>query len=163
GGVHAHQRYARSRRQVVADRGARAAGREGVQRAAQAGRARRRLDDDVVAALGLGRCARAELGGDRLPNTIAIDVVDGLRARQRVQVPHDTAHGTTTVCPTPTRATSAPTAMIWATHSWPMATGPLNGTLPQMQRTTGSTSRSAMPACKARETGRWIGSVSPSQ
>src|SRR6478672_6687416 len=58
--------------------------------------------------------------------------------RQRGHEPHDTAQGTTTRCPTRVDSTSAPTATTSATHSWPIANGPLNGTLPQMQPTTGS-------------------------
>jgi len=38
----------------------------------------------------------------------------------------------------------------------------LNGTRPQMQPTTGSMARTAIPACISRDTGRWIGTVSPS-
>ena len=60
-------------------------------------------------------------------------------------------------------ATPLPTSRTCATHSWPIANGPLNGTRPQMQPTTGSMARAAMPACIRRDTGRWIGRVSPSQ
>ena len=83
--------------------------------------------------------------------------------RHGSQVPQETAHGTTTVWPTRTCCTPLPTARTCATHSWPIANGPLNGTRPQMQPTTGSMARTAMPACSRRDTGRWIGTVSPSQ
>src|SRR5699024_6551368 len=59
--------------------------------------------------------------------------------------------------------TPDPTCRTSATHSWPIAKGPWNGTLPQMLPTTGSMTPKAIPACIARETGRWMGRVSPSQ
>ena len=62
----------------------------------------------------------------------------------------------------PGRCTPLPTARTRATHSWPIANGPLNGTRPE-QPTTGSMARTAIPACIRRDTGRWIGRVSPSQ
>src|SRR5215212_8788739 len=49
---------------------------------------------------------------------------------QRSHVPQDTAHGTTTTSPIRIFRTSGPTAMTSATHSWPIANGPLNGTCP---------------------------------
>jgi hypothetical protein len=57
--------------------------------------------------------------------------------RHRAQEPQDTAHGTT-AWPTRTWRTPAPTASISATHSWPIANGPRNGTGPQIEPTTGS-------------------------
>jgi hypothetical protein len=83
--------------------------------------------------------------------------------RHWVQLPQETAQGTITVCPTSISPTSLPTAITSATHSWPIANGPRNGTRPQMQATTGSIAPTAIPACIRRETGRWIGKVSPSQ
>lgn len=84
-------------------------------------------------------------------------------ARQRWQVPQETAQGTTTVWPIRIRRTPDPTATTSATHSWPIGKGPWKGIFPQMAATIGSTRPSAIPACSARETGRWIGRVSPSQ
>jgi hypothetical protein len=82
--------------------------------------------------------------------------------RQVSQVPHDTDQGTITVWPTATVRTPAPTAMTSATHSWPMQNGPRNGTGPQMAATAGSIRPTATPACSGRDTGWWMGSVSPS-
>ncbi len=48
-------------------------------------------------------------------------------------------------------------------HSWPIANGPAKGTAPQMWATAGSITPAFSPACSARETRRWTGSVSPSQ
>src|SRR3954451_1692570 len=94
---------------------------------------------------------------------VVVEHLDVRPRRQRSQEPHETAHGTTTRSPTRTRSTLEPTATTSATHSWPIANGSLKGTLPHMHATTGSIARSAIPAWSARDTGRWIGSVSPSQ
>src|SRR5918992_733238 len=88
--------------------------------------------------------------------------VDVRPRTQRGQLPQDTAHGTTTCCPTRSPVTSDPSSTTSATHSCPIGNGPRNGTDPQIRPTAGSTSPSTNPACSARETGRWIGSVSPS-
>lgn len=78
------------------------------------------------------------------------------------QSPQDTAHGTTTIWPTLRPVAALPSATICATHSWPMPNGPWNGIRPQIVPTTGSTSPVRIPTCMARDTLRWIGSVSPS-
>ncbi len=82
--------------------------------------------------------------------------------RHSGQLPHEMAHGTTTTWPTERSVTSSPRATTWATHSWPMPNGPWNGTLPRMDPTTGSIRPVRNPTCIARDTGRWIGSTSPS-
>lgn len=81
----------------------------------------------------------------------------------RTAGPQETAQGTTTRWPVRMLRTRSPMAITSATHSWPIGKGPANGRRPQIQPTTGSTSRAAMPICSARETGRWSGSVSPLQ
>src|SRR5699024_2508416 len=81
----------------------------------------------------------------------------------RSQVRQETDQGTRTRVPGPNSRTPDPTSRISATHSWPIAKGPWKGTLPQMVPTTGSMTPRAIPACMARETGRWMGRVSPSQ
>ena len=83
--------------------------------------------------------------------------------RHSVQEPHETAHGTTTICPMARSVTSSPLATTWPTHSCPMPNGPRNGTGPRMEPTAGSIRPSFRPSCSARDTGRWMGSVSPSQ
>ena len=80
-------------------------------------------------------------GPEVAPNPNAARVAPGLWAtavehfavnprRHSVQVPHDTAQGTTTTSPTLSLATSSPTSMTWAMHSWPIANGPWKGTEP---------------------------------
>jgi hypothetical protein len=54
-------------------------------------------------------------------------VVEQLAVRPREHSwhsPHDTAHGTTTICPTRMLVTASPTAVTCATHSWPMPNRP---------------------------------------
>ena len=73
--------------------------------------------------------------------------------RHWVQEPHETAHGTMTVCPMARSVTSSPVATTWPTHSWPMPNGPRNGTGPRMAPTAGSIRPSFRPSCRARDTG----------
>src|SRR5690625_1545141 len=88
-------------------------------------------------------------------------LADSPRRHSR-HVPQETAHGTTTTSPTSRSVTDAPVAVTWAMHSCPIPKGPWNGTGPTIEATTGSIRPALNPACIGRETGRWIGSTSPS-